>query len=257
MPNNSSNSRNYIEGRLYEDLNQDITLYKNKVVFYIWLGVYFMLSNMLLGMNDIYNTGYNDLFKLLKTITLFYMVIHLLCRKIPTIIGHFWLIMTSSCEILYFAIHILDLEFVIDNNDPRFIYFIWEFINNIHFYSFIFAFYFREITNSPTFNSKSIMCDIGITFFIEYYILSFVFYILTKIYNILKYFKSKLCKLCMCTIFCECNAKFGKEKKECCICLQNITSNQKILECGHCFHKDCIDMWINQNQICPLCRVPV
>jgi hypothetical protein len=240
---------------------QERTLYQYKVLFYIGSGIYFMLSSIILGFaggyNTDYNTGYNNVFKLMNFITLLYMGIHLLCKKIPKIIGHLWLIFTSALVLLYIAIHLLDLEFFIDKNDPRFVYFIWEFINNIHFFSFIFAFYFREIIYSPSFNDKSIMVDICITFFIEYYILSFVFYILMEIYNILKYFKSKLCKFCMCTIFCECNAKIGKEKKECCICLQNITNNQKILECGHCFHKGCIDMWINQNQICPLCRVPV
>ncbi len=27
-----------------------------------------------------------------------------------------------------------------------------------------------------------------------------------------------------------------------------------MLECGHCFHKDCVDVWFTQNLTCPNCR---
>ncbi|QKF93644.1 zinc finger protein RING H2-type protein [Fadolivirus algeromassiliense] len=27
-------------------------------------------------------------------------------------------------------------------------------------------------------------------------------------------------------------------------------------KCGHCFHKHCIDKWLQKNNICPTCRLP-
>lgn len=41
---------------------------------------------------------------------------------------------------------------------------------------------------------------------------------------------------------------------ECSICLDTLRCNMKQLECGHTFHKVCIDMWFSRNATCPLCR---
>ncbi|CAD8046456.1 unnamed protein product [Paramecium primaurelia] len=41
---------------------------------------------------------------------------------------------------------------------------------------------------------------------------------------------------------------------ECIICLQKISNKYVKLQCDHYFHKECIDNWIKQKQICPLCR---
>jgi hypothetical protein len=40
----------------------------------------------------------------------------------------------------------------------------------------------------------------------------------------------------------------------CSICLSNLKDNIKTLECNHTFHIDCIDIWYNNNNTCPLCR---
>jgi len=45
----------------------------------------------------------------------------------------------------------------------------------------------------------------------------------------------------------------------CCICLDDLNSNMKTLNCGHKFHKDCIFRWIETNYIkgfydCPMCK---
>ena len=43
--------------------------------------------------------------------------------------------------------------------------------------------------------------------------------------------------------------------EECSICFEEITNNNlKTLNCGHIFHKNCIDSWLKINPICPYCR---
>ncbi|XP_027071788.1 RING-H2 finger protein ATL8-like [Coffea eugenioides] len=45
----------------------------------------------------------------------------------------------------------------------------------------------------------------------------------------------------------------------CVICLRDISSGEKyrvLPECNHGFHVDCIDVWLQKNSTCPLCRCP-
>jgi hypothetical protein len=45
---------------------------------------------------------------------------------------------------------------------------------------------------------------------------------------------------------------------ECSICFDEITRNQsKTLTCKHTYHKKCINLWLEKNIKCPLCRAPV
>ena len=48
-----------------------------------------------------------------------------------------------------------------------------------------------------------------------------------------------------------------EESEKCSICLENYKKDNIIneLKCGHKYHKDCIDDWINDNNNCPLCRL--
>jgi len=43
---------------------------------------------------------------------------------------------------------------------------------------------------------------------------------------------------------------------ECSICLEKYKVNDKILNlnCRHSFHKDCINIWLKDNNTCPQCR---
>lgn len=43
---------------------------------------------------------------------------------------------------------------------------------------------------------------------------------------------------------------------ECNICLDNFMLENSVrkLDCGHVFHKDCIDKWLNNKTICPTCK---
>ena len=41
---------------------------------------------------------------------------------------------------------------------------------------------------------------------------------------------------------------------ECSICLEG-NPDTKLLNCGHMFHKNCIDTWLKIKPVCPLCRM--
>jgi len=48
------------------------------------------------------------------------------------------------------------------------------------------------------------------------------------------------------------------QNEECCICLDmDNTLAWSILPCGHKFHWQCVSIWINSNQTCPVCRYRV
>ena len=48
-------------------------------------------------------------------------------------------------------------------------------------------------------------------------------------------------------------ADYEHEKKECIICLDDIETEWRKLECQHQYHKQCIEDWITIRAICPLC----
>ena len=45
-----------------------------------------------------------------------------------------------------------------------------------------------------------------------------------------------------------------EEIDKCPICFDNLSNDIKILNCGHTFHKSCIDYWVKINPTCPYCR---
>ncbi|KIW08820.1 uncharacterized protein PV09_00750 [Verruconis gallopava] len=51
----------------------------------------------------------------------------------------------------------------------------------------------------------------------------------------------------------------GQEHKECTICLNEAKLGEDINElwCGHWYHPDCIKMWLDAHDQCPLCRKPL
>ncbi|KAL3849742.1 hypothetical protein ACJIZ3_011624 [Penstemon smallii] len=60
------------------------------------------------------------------------------------------------------------------------------------------------------------------------------------------------------TFFYE--SKTHESPLECAVCLSEFEENEmgRVLpECKHCFHVDCIDMWLQFHGDCPLCRSPV
>jgi hypothetical protein len=51
-----------------------------------------------------------------------------------------------------------------------------------------------------------------------------------------------------------------KVEDDCSICLQKMSGGTMLLECGHTFHKGCLETWAQQqqqNETCPLCRKPL
>ncbi|OIT30678.1 ring-h2 finger protein atl16 [Nicotiana attenuata] len=47
---------------------------------------------------------------------------------------------------------------------------------------------------------------------------------------------------------------------ECVVCLNDFQDNEKLRKipnCGHVFHIDCIDVWLQNNANCPLCRTSI
>ncbi|XVE59007.1 hypothetical protein DITRI_Ditri05aG0009700 [Diplodiscus trichospermus] len=51
-----------------------------------------------------------------------------------------------------------------------------------------------------------------------------------------------------------------KHGLECVICLSPFEDNdvgRNLPKCGHSFHVDCIDMWLQSHSNCPICRAPV
>lgn len=49
------------------------------------------------------------------------------------------------------------------------------------------------------------------------------------------------------------------EKKvvNCTICLDDIEDESWFLPCTHVFHNDCINNWIKEKPICPICKIPI
>ena len=45
-------------------------------------------------------------------------------------------------------------------------------------------------------------------------------------------------------------------QKDCVICLSNFVLGDKIkrLPCLHIFHTDCIEDWLHNSELCPLCK---
>jgi hypothetical protein len=58
-----------------------------------------------------------------------------------------------------------------------------------------------------------------------------------------------------CIMFNHLNKKTLKPEDECSICLKDIYCNNLIkTDCNHIFHIDCLNIWINEKETCPMCR---
>eukprot|EP00013_Stygamoeba_regulata_P005683 CAMPEP_0177640548 /NCGR_PEP_ID=MMETSP0447-20121125/6601_1 /TAXON_ID=0 /ORGANISM="Stygamoeba regulata, Strain BSH-02190019" /LENGTH=362 /DNA_ID=CAMNT_0019142625 /DNA_START=516 /DNA_END=1604 /DNA_ORIENTATION=+ len=51
----------------------------------------------------------------------------------------------------------------------------------------------------------------------------------------------------------------GEDNDRCCICLENYEPGVLLRElpCGHFYHQECVDTWLRESGLCPLCKQPV
>ena len=54
-------------------------------------------------------------------------------------------------------------------------------------------------------------------------------------------------------------AAVAAEEQQCSVCLSEFEEGDalKTLPCFHRYHASCIDQWLRQNKVCPVCRVPI
>lgn len=81
-----------------------------------------------------------------------------------------------------------------------------------------------------------------------------------KVSRIRERIRSRSLFFCICkkmTLDLE-NGITSNKDCDCSICLEEMT-NFKTIDCGHHFHKECIDRWIreNENPECPICRAQI
>ena len=56
------------------------------------------------------------------------------------------------------------------------------------------------------------------------------------------------------------NNNLNYNQNKCCICLNFINVNDKLLvinKCNHTFHKHCLNKWLQEKKHCPVCRVEI
>ena len=51
----------------------------------------------------------------------------------------------------------------------------------------------------------------------------------------------------------EIHAAYHEQQEECVICLDDVETEWRDLECHHRYHKQCIENWIVVRATCPLC----
>jgi hypothetical protein len=60
------------------------------------------------------------------------------------------------------------------------------------------------------------------------------------------------------THFAEVAKKSHDDNKEdCVICFTTMNVNIRTLDCGHKFHENCLNAWLNLHRTCPNCRARV
>jgi len=51
----------------------------------------------------------------------------------------------------------------------------------------------------------------------------------------------------------------GPAGAQCVICVEDLTEGESVrtLPCGHVYHQECIDLWLQRSRLCPLCKRPI
>ncbi|XP_010549238.1 PREDICTED: probable E3 ubiquitin-protein ligase RHG1A isoform X2 [Tarenaya hassleriana] len=52
------------------------------------------------------------------------------------------------------------------------------------------------------------------------------------------------------------SSRLSQETEPCCVCQEEYKEGEDVgtLECGHCFHSECIKEWLKMKNICPICK---
>ena len=101
----------------------------------------------------------------------------------------------------------------------------------------------RQNVNRPNVNSQNLDGEQSIIFYFENPVFEEDVVILTTLERLNK--NSKL--------------KLNSNKSFCSICQDNIIyfSICREMTCGHIFHQECIDKWLEKNKKCPICRFEI
>ena len=51
-------------------------------------------------------------------------------------------------------------------------------------------------------------------------------------------------------------SKFRNDDNKCVVCQYDFKNGENVtkLSCGHLFHSDCVDTWLSNNKVCPMCH---
>ena len=104
--------------------------------------------------------------------------------------------------------------------------------------------------------------------FIVLYIFAKLFFFLVKCcgFELLPAENERLARLPIVKDYLKTKARAFDYKKDmdvptCSICLEDYNEQNKDkiaeLNCNHIFHLDCLNEWIDKNDICPMCREPI
>jgi len=46
------------------------------------------------------------------------------------------------------------------------------------------------------------------------------------------------------------------QEKRCSICLCDLSNYEKVrkVKCGHIYHAECLEIWLKEEKICPMCK---
>ena len=68
--------------------------------------------------------------------------------------------------------------------------------------------------------------------------------------------KYQFCGSCVCMFYLSSKLLCGNFEEECSICQDNMVEGNTALKltCRHAYHADCVQMWLEKHNTCPLCR---
>ncbi|OHS96731.1 hypothetical protein TRFO_37082 [Tritrichomonas foetus] len=110
----------------------------------------------------------------------------------------------------------------------------------------------RLMVNIIFFGHFVVRCSFGLHAFMIFNIIANLWKLITKVMSLIQYYK--LLNDLRVVLPAPSHEDLTKDST-CIICRGTMSeSDSKKLPCGHCFHLDCIERWISQQQKCPICK---